>query len=123
MLDFIKKSILAGVGASAATKERVEATLNEFVAKGRLTASEARQIADKLFAETKEEAQQTRKTFKDYFQQMLHEANVVTTSQIETLEKRIEKLEKKLDGSRSGSSSPSSSSTKKKSPKKSPKRQ
>lgn len=51
MLDTLKKTVLAGMGAAGVSKEKVRATLDELVAQGKITAAEARATADRIAAE------------------------------------------------------------------------
>lgn len=48
MIDAIKKTLLAGVGAAVITKDKVEAALGDFVQQGKVSATEARQMAEKI---------------------------------------------------------------------------
>ena len=48
MLDVVKKTILAEIGATVTTKEKVEVALKELVDKGRITAKDAGVIGKKL---------------------------------------------------------------------------
>jgi polyhydroxyalkanoate synthesis regulator phasin len=55
MIDAIKKTLLAGVGAAVITKEKVEVLLDELVAQGKLSATEARTLARRLARDGKRE--------------------------------------------------------------------
>ena len=55
MIDVIKKTILAGVGATVVTKEKVEAVLKDLVDKGKVTAGEASELASKIAEEGRKE--------------------------------------------------------------------
>ncbi|RXK53200.1 hypothetical protein ESB00_16000 [Oleiharenicola lentus] len=48
MINAIKKTLLAGLGAAVVTKEKVEAGLDELVSQGKLNAADARRLARKL---------------------------------------------------------------------------
>ncbi len=48
MINAIKKTLLAGIGAAVVTKEKVEAGLDELVSQGKLNAADARSFARKL---------------------------------------------------------------------------
>ncbi len=48
MINAIKKTLLAGLGAAVVTKEKVEAGLDELVSQGKLNAADARSLARKL---------------------------------------------------------------------------
>lgn len=48
MIDTIKKTLLAGVGAAVITKDKVEAALGDFVKQGKVSTAEARAMAEKI---------------------------------------------------------------------------
>jgi polyhydroxyalkanoate synthesis regulator phasin len=48
MINAIKKTLLAGIGAAVITKDKVEAGLDELVSQGKLSAADARNLARKL---------------------------------------------------------------------------
>src|SRR6185312_14951749 len=56
MIDLLKKSVLAGLGMAVVTKEKVEEALGDFVRDGKLNASDAKIMAEKI-------AEQGRKEF------------------------------------------------------------
>jgi polyhydroxyalkanoate synthesis regulator phasin len=56
MIDLIKKTLLAGVGATIITKEKVEEALQDYIRQGKVSAGDARIMADKI-------AEQGRKEF------------------------------------------------------------
>lgn len=48
MIDTIKKTLPAGVGAAVLTKDKVESALGELVQQGKVSSAEARQLAEKI---------------------------------------------------------------------------
>jgi polyhydroxyalkanoate synthesis regulator phasin len=65
MIDIIKKTLLAGLGAAVITKDTVEHALGDWIERGKITPEEAKGFATKLVAagegtwtKTKEEAAQ-----------------------------------------------------------------
>jgi polyhydroxyalkanoate synthesis regulator phasin len=99
MIDLIKKTLLAGVGAAVVTKEKVEETLNDYVRQGKVKAEDARIIADKI-------AEQGRKEFEDVSRTLAAKINDIaaraggggekTDERVAALEQRIRDLEAKL---------------------------
>lgn len=55
MINAIKKTLLAGIGAAVITKEKVEAGLDELVSQGKLSAADARVFARKLARDSRRE--------------------------------------------------------------------
>jgi polyhydroxyalkanoate synthesis regulator phasin len=97
MIDLIKKTLFAGVGAAVVTKEKVEETLHDYVRQGKVKAEDARIIADKI-------AEQGRKEFEDVSQKLAAKLGEIvasggggkTDSRVAELEQRIRDLEAKL---------------------------
>jgi len=97
MIDLIKKTLLAGVGAAVVTKEKVEETLNDYVRQGKVKAEDARIIADKI-------AEQGRKEFEDVSRTLVAKLGDIVSSgstqkpddRVAALEQRIRDLEAKL---------------------------
>jgi polyhydroxyalkanoate synthesis regulator phasin len=48
MIDLIKKSLMAGIGAAVVTKEIVEEALEDFVRQGKVSAADAAIMAEKI---------------------------------------------------------------------------
>lgn len=95
MIDLFKKAMYAGVGMAVLTKEKVESSLSDMVAKGRMTAEEAEELTEKIIASGKEETEQAKSEASKLFADMLHRAQVVTTDQLAALEARVRALEGK----------------------------
>ena len=57
MIDSLKKTLLAGVGAAVVSKDKVEAVLGDLVRQGKVTTAEAQAVAEKLVAEGRREAE------------------------------------------------------------------
>jgi polyhydroxyalkanoate synthesis regulator phasin len=57
MIDSLKKTLLAGVGAAVVSKEKVEAVLGDLVRQGKVTSAEAKEVAEKLVSEGRREAE------------------------------------------------------------------
>lgn len=99
MIDLIKKTLLAGVGAAVITKEKVEDALGDYVRQGKVKAEDAKIIAAKI-------AEQGRKEFEDVSQTLAAKIQEVaaragggtekTDPRIADLEQRIRDLEAKL---------------------------
>jgi len=96
MIDLIKKSLLAGVGAAVVTKEKIESAFEEFVRDGKVSAGDARIMAEKI-------AEQGRREFDDVCAKLgsrLRDAAAAadgsTQARIAALEKRVLALEGKL---------------------------
>jgi polyhydroxyalkanoate synthesis regulator phasin len=96
MIDLIKKSLLAGLGVALVTKEKVEEALGEFVREGKVNASDARIMAEKI-------AEQGRREFDDLsarlaakLKEFTAQADEASRARLAALEQRVLVLEQKL---------------------------
>lgn len=97
MINAIKKTLLAGIGAAVITKEKVQAGLDELVSQGKLSAADARVFARKLAREGRHEFAE----LSDELGKKLHRIAVksaregqVRLRQLETRLKKLEQQEK-----------------------------
>lgn len=95
MIDTLKKTLLAGVGAAVITKEKVEAALGDFVAQGKVTATDARKMAAKIADDGKEEFEKASTDLHRKLKQLLARSDKETQQRIADLEARIAALESK----------------------------
>jgi len=98
MIDSIKKTLLAGVGAAVVTKDKVEAALGDFVKQGKVTTSEAREMAEKIAADGKKEFETLSGELNEKFKDVLAGFNRNTQDRLAALEARVEALEHKHAG-------------------------
>lgn len=96
MIDVLKKTVMAGLGATVITAEKVEAALEELVRKGRLSAEEAKAAAAKIADESKAEYSEARSRLGELFDEMLGRANVATKADLKAIEKRLAAIEEAL---------------------------
>jgi len=93
MIEMLKKTLLAGVGATVVTAEKVEGALSDLVERGRLSADEARAAANKVAEESKKEFEEARSSLSELFDEMLERANVASKRDLDKLEARLKALE------------------------------
>lgn len=96
MIDLIKKSMLAGIGAAVVTKETVQKSLESLVAKGKLTAEDAGKAADSIVEQGRVEFEKAKDELLKAFNQGLQKANVASLSQVEALEGEIASLKARV---------------------------
>ncbi len=93
MIDLIKKSMLAGIGAAVVTKESAQETLQEWVEKGKVSTQEAQEMAGKIVEQSREEYEKARCEFSKLFDEALARANVASRKDLAALEERVAALE------------------------------
>ncbi|MFA6289306.1 MAG: hypothetical protein WC661_18135 [Opitutaceae bacterium] len=96
MIDVIKKTLLAGVGAAVITKEKVEDALGDYVKQGKVKADDARIIAEKIAEQGRKEFDEMSQTLGAKIKEFTSHSNAETKAHIATLEERIRVLESKL---------------------------
>lgn len=97
MIDLIKKTVLAGVGAAALTKEKAEEALGDLVDKGKLSASEAKETAEKIAEDGKREFESATGQLQEKFDELLSKAGFNQSKRIDELETKIGDLEARLN--------------------------
>lgn len=95
MMNTFKRALLAGVGAAVITKEKAEASLRDFVAQGRVNATDARSMARQLAKDGKREFAALRVEAEKQALKLAKQADVLAKERIAALEKRIAALEKR----------------------------
>ena len=95
MIDLIKKTMLAGLGATVVTKDKIEGALHDYVEKGRLSATDAKNLADRIVADGRQEFEQTKRDLGERLNELLKKSNFATREELTTLEKRLAALEAK----------------------------
>ena len=96
MIDLIKKTVLAGVGAAALTKEKAEEALGELVDKGKLSATEAKETAEKIAEDGKREFESATTQLQEKFDELLSKAGFNQSKRIDELETKVADLEARL---------------------------
>jgi len=95
MIESIKKTLLAGLGAAVVTKDQVQAGLEEFVKQGKVTAADARAMAEKIAEEGRREFENAGAKLGDKVRDILAYSDNKFLGRIEALEARIGALEGK----------------------------
>jgi polyhydroxyalkanoate synthesis regulator phasin len=93
MIELIKKTMLAGLGATVVTKDKIEGVLHEYVEKGRLSATEAQSLAERIVADGRQEFEQAKRDLSERFNELLKKSNFATREEHAALEMRLAALE------------------------------
>ena len=93
MIDTIKKTLLAGVGAAVVTKDKVEAALEDFVKQGKVSSGEARAMAEKIAADGKREFEALSGQLNDKLKDVVSGLSRSTQERLDALESRVKALE------------------------------
>lgn len=96
MIELMRRTMLAGLGATAVTYEKVEESLQDLVEKGKLSKEEAERTRDRILSEGKTEFNELQQAFDAQWQKLLAQGKVATHQELEALKRRVDILEKAL---------------------------
>jgi polyhydroxyalkanoate synthesis regulator phasin len=94
MIDTIKKTLLAGVGAAVITKDKVESALGEFVQQGKVSSAEARQMAEEIAEQGRKEFETLSHELNEKLREKFSSSDRRTQERIDALEARVAALER-----------------------------
>jgi polyhydroxyalkanoate synthesis regulator phasin len=94
--DLIERTFLAGMGAAALTKDRVQELVEELVSKGQMNAEEGREVAERLLARSREEARTVLKKADSSLHGAYRELGLGSKQDLEDLAQRVEQLEHRV---------------------------
>ena len=89
LMDLMEQAFLLGLGVASLTKEKVDNTVDELVARGRMSRDEAREVVEKARARGMREKSAIRETVKEEVREMLERADLATKDDIRRLEAAI----------------------------------
>ena len=91
MLDVIKKSIFAGIGALALTEEKVQEVIDEFVQKGQISQKEAESLVNEVQKVVDQHKTKLTTMIDEQVKRILDELHLVTKDDLVELEKSLKK--------------------------------
>jgi polyhydroxyalkanoate synthesis regulator phasin len=94
MIDIIKKTLLAGVGAAVITKDKVEAALGDFVKQGKVSSAEAQAMAERIAADGKREFDTLSQELGEKLRDALAGIDPEAKQRLDALEARVTALER-----------------------------
>ena len=96
MIELIKKTLLAGVGATIITKEKIEEALQDYIRQGKVSAGDARIMAEKIAEQGRKEFETMSGELAARFKEFMEKADLSHKARLEALEVRVKKLETTL---------------------------
>jgi polyhydroxyalkanoate synthesis regulator phasin len=94
--DLIEKTFLAGMGAAALTKDRLQELVEEFVKRGQLSSEEGRDVVDRVMTRSREEARTVLKKADSSLQSAYRDIGLTTKRELEDLDFRLRQLEMRV---------------------------
>jgi len=98
MFDLIRKTILAGVGFAAVTKDKAEQLVKEYIEKGEITEKEGKELVDDLIKKSEQARTDFETKLEDTIRKVLKKMNIATREDVSALDDRIKSMEQKLNG-------------------------
>ncbi len=94
--DLIERTFLAGMGAAALTKDRVQELVEDFIRRGQLSSEEGRDVVDRLLTRSREEARTVLKKADSSLHGTYHDLGLSTRAELEDTEFRLRQLEHRV---------------------------
>lgn len=96
MLELLKKSLLASLGAAVITKEKVNEATHHLVEQGKLSKEEADKLAHDLVEGGKRQWEEIQNKVAEVAKKTLENLDLVKKTEFQQLVERVENLEKRL---------------------------
>ena len=96
MIEALKKTLLAGVGLTLMTKDKVEEVAQEIAKAANLSADKGQAFVDEAVARAKKGRAELDATIQRTVQDTLKKTNLATRDDVAALTARLEKLEQAL---------------------------
>ena len=96
MIDTIKKTLLAGIGATVVTKEKIEEALDDWIRQGKLSTSDAKLMATRIAEVGKREFETVSGELADKVKEAFAKVDLSHKARVDALEARVRALEEKL---------------------------
>ncbi len=99
MFDFLERGFLATVGALSLSRDKVQETVDQLVARGELNLDEGKQLVDKLVKRGQEERETMRGLVSQEVKKVIDEMDLVSHKDFEVLNEKLDSLLKKQKAS------------------------
>lgn len=96
--ESLKNLMLAGLGAVAITKEKLDALTADLVEKGRMSKEEAERFSQDMAKEAGQQAEALRQRAKEAAREMVEQLNLASAERVAELERRVAVLEERVSG-------------------------
>lgn len=91
--DLMERVFLAGIGAAALTKDRIQELVDDLVKRGHLDAEEGRDMVERLAERSREEARAALKKADTSLQGLYRDLGLATRRDLEDMDLRLRQLE------------------------------
>jgi len=96
MLELIKRSLLASLGAAVVTKEKIQEVTHSLVEQGKISADEAEKLADDLVQSGQNEWEEMHAWISESVKKGMDSLDISSKGEFLELKERVENLEKRM---------------------------
>jgi poly(hydroxyalkanoate) granule-associated protein len=94
MKDFIRKSMLVGMGLATVTREKIEETIDELIKKGEMSEKEGKEAIDELVEKSKEMKKDLTEKVENMVSDTLKKLNIPSRDEFQALKDKVERMGK-----------------------------
>ena len=96
LIEMIKKSFLASLGAAVVTKEKIEEATKRWVDEGKISRDEAEKLAEDLVESGKKQWDEIQEKMTETVRKGLDTFDIGSKKEFQELNARVEELEKRI---------------------------
>ena len=96
VIEYTKRSIMAGIGAISAAEDEIEKAVRRFTEKGLVTEEEAKRILKEFLSSIEKSKVNIDKKIEENIVKVLNRLSIPSRSEVKSLNKKIAKLEKQV---------------------------
>lgn len=96
MLELIKKSLLASLGAAVVTKEKIQEATFSLVQQGKISVEEAEKLSDDLVTSGQHQWEEVQSKISEHVKKAMDSLDISSKSEFQELMTRLENLEKRV---------------------------
>jgi len=94
MKDFIRKSMLVGMGLATVTREKIEQTIDELIKKGEMSEKEGKEAIDELVEKSKEVKKELTDKIENIVSDTLKKLNIPSREEFQELKDKVDRMDK-----------------------------
>lgn len=96
MLELIKKSLLASLGAAVVTKEKIQEATFSLVQQGKISVEEAEKLSDELVTSGQHQWEEVQSKVTENVKKAMDSLDISSKSEFQELMTRLENLEQRV---------------------------
>jgi polyhydroxyalkanoate synthesis regulator phasin len=96
MLELIKTTVLAGLGAGVITKDKADEAVSELVKQGKLTTEDAKRLVGRLLESGSQQWEEVQVGLGDAVRKALDSAHVARAGDVAVIARRLEEAEQRI---------------------------